>query len=77
MQKITFGQLLQYYDPEQVPADRIQIVFPGNNWECADEIETNAKILDYFRQWIVSNIGCEESFRDNKPVLRVSIASIE
>ena len=73
MNKITLGQLLQYYDLDQNPVDRIQIVSPEHNWKDADELSVDSILLKEFCDWNVIHMGIEKTFADSEPALRVLI----
>ena len=72
MNKITLSELLQYYDKETEPVDRIQIVTGGHDWDSPDEFNIDSELLEPFADYIVTDMCCEESFRKS-PVIRVSI----
>ena len=72
MLKITLGQLLQYYDADEEPAERIQIVTGSQDWDCADEIAVNSDLLASFANWVITDMRCETD-HDGKPIIRVAI----
>jgi hypothetical protein len=73
MGRITLAQLLQYFDPKTEPEYRIQIVMPECEWDCADEVWVGSHLLDSIKNYYVYEIEIEESYQDEKPVLRVSV----
>ena len=73
MEKIILKQLLQYYDLSLEPADRIQIVTDGQDWDDADELSVNSDLLKPFSDWTVADMSCEKAFSDERPIIRVSI----
>ena len=73
MDRITLEQLLQYYDKTEDPADRLQIVTRGKDWDCADEFSIDSKLLEHFAKFKVTDMGCVESHKDKKPIIRVGI----
>lgn len=72
MSKITLSQLLQYYDKIEAP-NRIQIVTGNNDWDFADELTVNSKLLEPFGDSNITNMSCEKSFQDGSPVIRISL----
>ena len=75
MQQITLRQLIQYYDREDEPADRLQIV-TDQEWDSADELAADSALLVPFLDWTVADLRCEKSFSGGEPVIRVSIRKI-
>ena len=73
MYKITLGQLLQYFDDEQTPAERIQIVTGDHDWDEADELFVDSELITPFIDWTVESMFFEKSFYDGKPLIRVAI----
>ena len=69
MRKITFGELLQYFDPY----DRIQLMTYGHDWEEAVEVRVGDHLLAPFNDYLVTDMGYEESYKDKSPILRVSV----
>ena len=72
MSKITLSQLLQYYDKIEAP-NRIQIVTGNNDWDFADELTVNSKLLEPFGDSNITDMSCEKSFKDGSPVIRISL----
>ena len=70
---ITLENVLQYYEMDSDPVDRIQIVTNNQNWENAGELYVDSELLNPFRSFTVTDMRCEESRFDRKPVLRVLI----
>lgn len=77
MDKITLEQLLQYFEMEDDPVDKVQIVTENQEWDYADELYGNSELLKPFRNWIITDIRCEESYESKKPILRIVIQSKE
>lgn len=72
--KILFWQLMQYADPETQPEINIQIVVDDEEWDRATELWVGSPLLKPFMNYIVDEIGYEESYFNNKPLIRVSIS---
>ena len=73
-EKITFRQLMQYADPETEPKIMIQIVVDDEEWDGATELWVGSPLLKPFMDYVVDEIGYEESYFDKKPLIRVSIS---
>ena len=73
-EKITFGQLMQYADPETEPEIMIQIVVDDEEWDRETELWVGSPLLKPFMDYVVDEIGYEESYFDKKPLIRVSIS---
>lgn len=73
MDKITLAQLLQYFEMEDEPVEKIQIVSAGQEWDYADELYGNSELLHPFRNCIITDISCEESYDHKNPIIRVGI----
>lgn len=73
MELIRLSQLIQYYDSQGDPIDRIQIVSGEHELEDADEMTIDSEFLKPFMNWIVTELMCVMSYRDQMPVLRVAI----
>ena len=76
MDKIRLWQLLQYYDMNESPGNRIQVVSLDHEWGDADELFVDSEILEPFYDYIVADLRCEKSFIDGSPVLRVSLKNV-
>ena len=72
MNKITLGQLLQYYTKEE-PCDRIQVVTEEQDWTDAAEVAIDSELLKPFEGYAVEFMSLERSLAGWKPVLRVTI----
>ena len=69
--KVTLEQITQYYDEES--NDQIQIVLGNAEWDDAYELPVNSELLKPFLNYIVTDMRCEESYLNKKPVLRVAL----
>lgn len=74
MMKLRLDQILQYYDMEDDPADRIQIVMPDQDWDNPDELSVNSDLLIVVKEWTVTDMRCVDANSDGFPVLRVAIS---
>ena len=72
MDKVTLAQILQYLNVEH-GCGMIQIVMSDHDWDDADEISAGSELLEPFYEYCVSNMGCELSFYNGDPVIRVQI----
>ena len=75
MCKITLAQLLQYYDMEDDPVDRIQIVMPDQDWDDAADLPVDSELLIAVSNFTVVDMQCLYT-SDNKPVIRVGLSPI-
>lgn len=66
-------KILLFYDLEQDPVDRIQVVTGDRDWDQADELLVNSDLLIPFYLWEVTEMRSERSFIDGSPVIRVLI----
>lgn len=73
MDKITLGQLVQYFDLSPDLVDPIQIVMPGHDWDDINELDANSELLEPFYEYVVTAMGCEAGCMDGKPVIRATI----
>ena len=71
MNKLTLAQILQYYEKDGT--ELIQIVLPGDDWEDFHEFYVCSGLVKPFLSYVVLEMRCEKSNRDNSPVLRVLI----
>ena len=75
MLRISLSQLLELYDMEEIPVDRVQIVMPDRDWDDPDELSVNSDLLITVRDWSVTELrSCKTSSGD--PILRVGISPI-
>ena len=70
---MNLAKVLLYYDMEQEPMDRIQVVTGGRDWDDADELLVDSELLIPFLSWEVTEMRGEHSFIDGSPVIRVAI----
>jgi hypothetical protein len=68
MERITFGQLLQYLDP----VDRVQVVSGYQDWDEADELSVKSELLNPFEDYSIQFMRIEETV-GGKPVISVAI----
>lgn len=73
MNKITLGQLMQYYDTAQDVRELVQVVFEGQDWDEAEELYADSEFLKPLYGYTVTALRCEESYEEGLPVLRVMI----
>lgn len=73
MGKIMLKDLLQYIEDEDEPANRIQIVTGGQEWDSADELGADSELLAPFKEWVVLWMRSEESYKDRIPIIRAFI----
>ena len=66
---ITLRELLQYFSDESF----IQVVMYGHDWEETVEFVASSEFLKPFYDYLITDMGCEESCIDGNPVIRVSI----
>ena len=64
---------MQYFDMEDDPVDKIQIVATNQEWDYADELYGNSELLQPFWNWVITDIRCEESYENKRPILRIII----
>lgn len=69
MKKVTLSQILQYL-ADETP---IQVVMYGQEWEKAEEFTADSEFLKPFYNYVVMDMGSEESWTDGSPTIRVSI----
>ena len=73
MERITLGQLLQYFDCESEPVDKIQVATEKQEWDDAAELAADSELLRPFMGFYVESMGLEDSLTGRKTVIRVSI----
>ena len=73
MDKITLGQLLQYYDMQRDVRELVQVVFNGQEWDDAEELYADSEFLKPLYGYTVIALRCEQSYELCLPVLRVMI----
>ena len=71
MQKITLGQILQYYDEGE--NELIHVVTEDRDWDEPNEVYADSEFLKPFRDYIVVGLRAEWAFRADSPVIRVMI----
>jgi len=72
MRKVTLAEILQYLNVEK-ECGTIQIVMNDHDWDDADEVSAGSELLEPFYEYCISNMGCELSFLNGDPVMRVQI----
>lgn len=70
---ITLRELLQYFSDESF----IQVVMYGHDWDETEEFVASSEFLKPFYDYLITDMGCEESCIDCEPVIRVSIKQKE
>lgn len=73
MKRIKLGQLIQYFDCESEPADKIQVATENQDWDDAAELDADSDLLRPFMDFYVESMGLEDSADGKKTVIRVSI----